>query len=119
MRYEAGVLDVDFKETLINYMVDNNIMFPQEANWDEIVNNPLLHGTTATYLSKTYGQVKSNTMRKYPNISKSEITPKIMQKYLRERKTQPSATRKNLNDLCFISEPRFELTYYHVLLNLK
>ena len=26
VRYEAGVLVVDFKETLINYMVDNNIM---------------------------------------------------------------------------------------------
>ena len=26
VRYEAGVLFVDFKETLINYMVDNNIM---------------------------------------------------------------------------------------------
>ena len=74
-------------------------MFVHDANLDEIVNNPLLHGTTATYLSRTYGQVKSNTMRKYPNISKSEITPMIMQKYLRERKIQTSTTRKNLDDL--------------------
>ena len=43
VRYEAGVLDVDFKERLINYMVVNNIMFAQEANWDEIVNHPLFH----------------------------------------------------------------------------
>ena len=33
-------------------MVDNNIMFAQEANWGIIVKNPLFQGTTAAYLSK-------------------------------------------------------------------
>ena len=66
-------------------MVDNNIMFPQEANWDEIVNNPLFHGTTPTYLSKIYGQVAGDAKKKFPNIAKSEMTSVVMQKYLQER----------------------------------
>ena len=74
VRFEAGVLDVDFKETLINYMVDNNIMFAQEANWDEIVKNPLFHGTTAAYLSKIYSNVAGDAKKKYSNISNSEMT---------------------------------------------
>jgi len=99
VRYEAGVLDVDFKETLINYMVDNNIMFGQEANWDEIVNNPLFHGTIPTYLCRTYGVVKANAIRKYPNISKNEVTSVVMQKYLQERKIQKPLNRTDVDDL--------------------
>ena len=50
VRYESGVLDVDFKEPLINYLVDNNIVYAQEADWDEIVKNPMFYGTTSFYL---------------------------------------------------------------------
>ena len=99
MRYEAGVLDVDFKETLINYMVDNNIMFAQEANWDEIANNPLFHGTTPSYLRRTYNIVQQSAGNKYPNIPKSEMTSVIMHKYLQERKIQKPWNRKDVDDL--------------------
>ena len=74
-------------------------MFAQEANWDEIVNHPLFHGTTASYLGATYKSVKQNTIRKYPNISKSEITTVIMQKYLQERKICKPRTRKDIDNL--------------------
>ena len=99
VRYEAGVLDVDFKERLLNYMVDNNIMFRQEANWDEIVKNPLFHGTTATYLSNIYGQVAGDAKKKYSNISNSEMTSVVMQKYLQERKIRKPRAREDVDNL--------------------
>ena len=49
-RYEAGVLDIDFRELLIDHFVDNNIMFSQEANWEEIVKDQKFQGTTPIYL---------------------------------------------------------------------
>jgi len=82
VRYQAGVLDVDFKETLINYLVEKNIMLLHEANWDEIVDNPLFHGTTTTYILTTYHGVQLSTWKKYRNISKSEMTSVVLQKYL-------------------------------------
>jgi len=85
--------------TLIKYMVDNKIMCAQEANWGEIVSNPLFHGTTPTYLSKIYGQVAGDAKKKYPNISNSEMTSVIMQKYLQERKIQKPMNRKDVDDL--------------------
>ena len=78
-------------------------MFVHEANWDEIVNKPLFHGTTASYLSLTYHGVRSSAWKKYRNISKSEKTSVVLQKYLQERRIiKPSArTQRDIDDLIF------------------
>ena len=93
IHYEAGVMEVDFKESLIDYCVDNNIMFAQEANWQEIVKNPQFVGTTASYLSSIYRDVRGLTKRKLKKTSEDiedhEITTKTMQKYLAEKKPHP------------------------------
>jgi len=101
VRYEAGVLDVDFRELLINYLVDNNIMYPQDANWDEIVKNPLFHGTTAAYLSQKYADILKQTKGKQPHLRHSEITTMTMQKYLHERRSYKPRKSKDVEKLIF------------------
>lgn len=79
VRYEAGVvMDANFRETLINYLVDNNIMYVQEAIWEQIAEDPIFHGTTSYYLSSVYKSVFNNTMNKF-HVAKSDITTLMMQ----------------------------------------
>merc|ERR1712126_704021 len=101
VKHEAGVLDVDFRELLINYLVDNNIMYPQDANWDEIVKNPLFHGTTAAYLSQKYADILKQTKMKQPHLRHSEITTMTMQKYLHERRSYKPRKSKDVEKLIF------------------
>ena len=99
VKHEAGVLDVDFRELLINYLVESNIMYAQEANWDEIAKNPLFHGTTVANLRRTYTDNLYRTKRKYPQLKHSEITTMTMQKYLHERKSYKPRKSKDVEEL--------------------
>ena len=96
MRYEAGVLDVDIKETLIDYLVDNKIMFAQEANWDEMVK--LFPGTTPAYLQQTYNHIKGKAKLKYPHTEDKDLTSVVLQRYLTETERKP-IRRKDIEAL--------------------
>ena len=102
IHHENGVLYIDIREPLIDYCVDNNIMFAQEANWQEIVTNPRFAGTTASNLSSTYRNVRQLTKRKIKKniagVEDHEITSKTMQKYLLERTPSPRK-RKDVEEL--------------------
>ena len=104
-KYEAGVLDVDFKKLLIDYCVDNNIKYAQEANWQEIVKNPRFKGTTASDLSYLYKTLRGATITKLrkaiPDIGDHEVTSETMQKYLQEKKLYGARGRKDIEDLIF------------------
>ena len=49
-KYEAGVLDVDFRIPLLEYCIKNDIKYPQNANWVEISKDLDFVGTTPFYL---------------------------------------------------------------------
>jgi len=98
VRYEAGVLDNDIREVFFDYLVDNNIMFAQEANWNELAKNPLFPGTTPAYLSVTYNKIKIKAKLKYPNIEDKDFTSAILQRYFRETKRN-KIRRKDIENL--------------------
>ena len=87
-RYEAGVLDVDFKIPLLEYCVKSDIQYPQSANWKNISRSPEFFGTTPCYLSFTYGCIRRHTKYAY-KLDDKEVTTKVMlerQKSLRSMK---------------------------------
>jgi len=88
-RYEAGVLDVDFKIPLLKYCISKDIMYAQNANWSEISKDPNFPGTTPTYLSKFYGIMRGDAKKSpsYKGRADHEITTKVMLEYQMTKKT--------------------------------
>ena len=114
LRHQSDVLHIDFREQLIEYCVENKIMFSKEANWDEIVSNPMFRGSTSSHLKRIYGTTRSNTKRKYPNIPDHEVTSETMSKYLSERKVQSPKRKKDIEDLLMsFEELKFQLEVPH------
>ena len=81
-RYEADVLDVDFRFILIDYLVENGITFSLEADWNMIVKDPRFHGTTPAYLSHIHKSMIRSTTRKYSSLKRSQVTSDIIKKFM-------------------------------------
>jgi len=90
-RYEAGVLEVDFKIPLLEYCIENDIQYPQNANWKEISRCPQFYGTTPLYLSYIYKNTRQNT-KKSNKIRDNSITTVMMLEY------QTSTRQKKRNN---------------------
>jgi len=88
IRYEACVLEVDFKIPLLEYCNKSNIQYPQNADWKKISSSPEFFGTTSHYLSAVYRNIRENTKAFY-KLGEKEVTTKVMlerQKTLRTKK---------------------------------
>ena len=89
-RHDVGVLNVDFKLRLLEYCVENNIKYAQDANWEDIAKLPEFHGTTATYLSVLYAQARGSC-KKYREklsgfkIEDIDLTSETTLEYLKTR----------------------------------
>jgi len=96
-RYEAGVLDVDFKIPLLEYCIINDIKYPQNANWLEISKEPEFVGTTPSYLSKIYSYIRTKTAKNsiYKGRADHEVTTKEMLEYLKTRKALSKPSDKS------------------------
>ena len=129
-RYEANVLDVDFRHVLINYCVDNGIIYNQDADWSSIIQEPMFKGTTKPYLAKMYANVKVCARQCNPKLTRLELTSETLQKYLNTHaRTQSSREgRQEIDDLIsfyneFATKQREETKIYekkiHRLLKQK
>ena len=100
-RYEANVLDVDFRHILITYCVDNGIIYNQDADWSSIIQEPMFKGTTKPYLAKIYANVKVCAQQCNPKLTRVELTSETLQKYLNTHaRTQSSREgRQEIDDL--------------------
>ena len=94
-RYEAGVLDVDFRIPLLEYCIKNDIKYPQNANWVEISKEPEFAGTTPSYLSKIYLNIRKHTKRSiYKGRADHEVTTKELLEYQKTRKVYSKPSDK-------------------------
>ena len=87
LRHHVGIVNVDIKEALINYLVEKNIKYAQDVDWEEVAKLPEFVGTTPTYLQRTYGSMQTHTGAKYERMSKVELTTEAVQSYMEERET--------------------------------
>ena len=49
IRQFAGVLDVDFKPILIDYMVENGLKFAQDVDWKALIKLPEFRGVNISF----------------------------------------------------------------------
>jgi len=96
-RYEAGVLEVDFKIPLLEYCIENDIQYPQNANWKEISRCPQFYGTTPLYLSYIYKNIRQNT-KTSNKIRDNSITTVMMLEY-QTSTGQKKRNNKEENDI--------------------
>jgi len=87
LRHHAGTTHVDIREALINYLVEKNMKYAQDVDWEEVAKLPEFVGTTPLYLQMTYSGMQSHTGAKYKRMSKVELTTEAVQSYMEERET--------------------------------
>jgi len=95
-RYEAGVLDKNFKLLLLQYCISKDIMYVQNANWLEISKDPKFVGTTPNYLRRLYISMKNITKSpSFEGLADHEITTRVMLEYQMTKKSVTSWKKKN------------------------
>merc|ERR1719483_765826 len=87
LRHHAGTAHVDIREALINYLVEKNMKYAQDVDWEEVAKLPEFVGTTPKYLQRSYGHMQTHTGRKYKRMSKVELTTEAVQSCMEERET--------------------------------
>ena len=73
-RHQAGTLDVDFKNRIVDHMVNDGLKFKQDVNWGEVDNLLEFRGTTGYFLEREYhcmvvGSTKENIKENHPDLS--------------------------------------------------
>ena len=90
IRYEAGVLDRDFRIPLLEYCIINNIKYTQNATWVEIYKEPEFVGTTFYYLSSIYKSFRRLAKGNfYKGKADQEVTTKALLEYQKTLKALP------------------------------
>merc|ERR1712098_501998 len=79
--YKAGTLGKDFREDLLNHLLQQGVKYSQEVDWEELTKLPQFSGTTAPYLQLTYRNLVAQTGNKYPDTTKAERTTEFVKKY--------------------------------------
>ena len=78
LSYENGKENVDFRPILIDYFIEKGIMFRNETNWSEVMEDERFKGTTPLFLQRQYCNMVGQVKRKDPNIGNSEITSQVL-----------------------------------------
>ena len=88
-RHKAGVLEVDFRPRLVKHCADNGIRYRQEADWAAIASLPQFRGTTAPWLTYTYGRVRSSYKQSEKErgnkVRDAEVTTEVLLDFLLTR----------------------------------
>lgn len=74
MMHEAGSLGKDFREDILNHLLEQGVNYNQEVNWEELTKLPQFAGTTTTYLQMKYQSMVRGAVLKYPGTSKADRT---------------------------------------------
>ena len=88
LMFEHGLENVDFRPILVDYCVDNNIMYRNETNWSEIGKDARFSATTAYYLQKLYNNLVVAVKKTNPGMKDNEVTSETLQSYLATRATR-------------------------------
>jgi len=107
-RYEANVLDVDFRIPLLQHCISEDIKYPQNANWLEISKNPKFVGTTPVYLGLVFKITRMSTKAKNKELKDHEITSEVMLQFLMTIR----AYKKQNDQTCFKKWEKDVLVYY-------
>ena len=90
----------DMTLLLIQACVENNWVYSQDIDCDELIKDQRFEGTTVTQLRRYYHTAKGNTKKKYLEIKEHEVTSEfILKSYLNERTQGKKHTRKMFNQL--------------------
>ena len=93
LRHHAGTLNVNVREVLVDYLVEQNHNFSQDIEWREMCKLPKFAGMTPRLLQAVFNSLKSNTSTKYPEKSKAELTAETVESFMGRRDTS-EATEK-------------------------
>jgi len=94
-KYEAGVLDVDFRIPLLEYCIKNDIKYPQNANWVEISKDLDFVGTTPFYLSQIYSVIRTDAKKSiFEGKADHEVTTEALLEYQKTRKAKSKPSDK-------------------------
>ena len=93
--YQNGVDLVDFRPILIDYFIEQGILFRNETNcnWSEIVKDKRFKGTTPRYLMGIYGNLVKLVKRANPGIEDDDITSEVLREYLDNRSRNPNKVK--------------------------
>ena len=94
IRHKAGVLDVDFRHILIDYCVENKIVYTQDANWTTISKEARFRGTTSRYLSEIYKSVRHNAKRRFPEMTDAQLTSDCLKYFLQNHSMKSKSGNK-------------------------
>jgi len=81
LMHKAGTLGNDIREDMLNYLLEKDVKYNQDVNWEELTKLPQFAGTTATYLQMKYQSMLRGAEIKYPNTSKADRTTKWVKKW--------------------------------------
>jgi len=79
-RHHAGTLDVDIREQLITYLVENNLNYPQDIDWDKLAKMPEYAGHTSRSLERTRNTLMTMALKKF-NVNYTNITAADLKQY--------------------------------------
>jgi len=115
-RYEAGVLDVNFRIPLLEYCIINDIKYTQNANWVKISVEPEFVGTTPDYLSKIYRSIRNEAKRSiYKGRADHEVTTKALLEFQKTRKVQSKPSDKTQHKIL----EKEVLDYYENVIKMR
>ena len=89
LMFENGREKEDIRRVLIDYFVDNGIMFRNETNWSEIVKDERFTGTTPYFLQDIYSNLLNSVKRANPGTAGDEVTSEALLQYLDTRARNP------------------------------
>jgi len=77
-RHQAGTLDVDYKDRIIRYMVNNGLKYVLDVKWGEVANLPEFRGTTGFFLQKEYNCMLVDTQYRHPDMKHKDISSDLV-----------------------------------------
>eukprot|EP00090_Calanus_glacialis_P045819 TRINITY_DN8740_c0_g1_i4.p1 TRINITY_DN8740_c0_g1~~TRINITY_DN8740_c0_g1_i4.p1 ORF type:complete len:467 (-),score=130.41 TRINITY_DN8740_c0_g1_i4:29-1429(-) len=90
-RYQAGTLHKDVKDVMINHLLEHNMNYAQEVDWKELAKLSKFAGTTSSYLSNMYSTLRSNTGRKYPELSEVQLNTEAIRRFRANTNTRSTS----------------------------
>ena len=90
-RYQAGTLHKDVKDVMINHLLEHNMNYAQEVDWKKLAKLSKFAGTTSSYLSSMYADLRANTGRKYPELSEVQLNTEAIRRFRANTNTRSTS----------------------------
>jgi len=82
-RYHAGTMNDDVRVSLIEYMIERRIEYPQNVDWNSLPMLPQFKGSTPAYLQTALNNLRVHVSKKYPDLTQPEITTSMIKEHIR------------------------------------